>query len=213
MNISQDTIDQVLSMVLDELGRDGEPSAAPATDGLYDTIDEAVTSAVEAQRRLIAMTLETRHKIIEAIRAAALANNEMMSALAVRETTLGRYEDKVRENILCATKTPGTEDISPQAVTGDHGLMLLEFAPVGVDRGADADHQPHRDAHPQLDQHDRRRQCRGLQPPPQCDGDQRHGHWAHPSGHRGRRRSAGPDRVACGSRPWPPPRSSWSTRR
>ena len=132
MDISPETIDQVLSMVLDELGRDGEPFAAPATDGLYDTIDEAVTSAVEAQRRLIAMTLETRHKIIEAIRAAALANNETMSALAVRETTLGRYEDKLRENILCATKTPGTEDISPQAVTGDHGLMLLEFAPVGV---------------------------------------------------------------------------------
>ena len=78
------------------------------------------------------MTLESRHKIVEAIRAAALANNETMSALAVRESTLGRYEDKLRENILCATKTPGTEDISPQAVTGDHGLMLLEFAPVGV---------------------------------------------------------------------------------
>ena len=132
MEISPETIDQVLSMVLDELGREGESSAVRAVDGLYDTLDEAVTSAVEAQRRLTAMTLENRHKIVEAIRAAVLANNETMSALAVRESTLGRYEDKLRENILCATKTPGTEDISPQAVTGDHGLMLLELAPVGV---------------------------------------------------------------------------------
>jgi propionaldehyde dehydrogenase len=91
-----------------------------------------VTSAVQAQRRLIAMTLESRRKIIEAIRAAALANNEAMSALAVRETKLGRYEDKLRENVLCATRTPGPEDISPQAMSGDAGLMLLEFAPVGV---------------------------------------------------------------------------------
>jgi propionaldehyde dehydrogenase len=132
MDISAHTIDKVLSMVLDELGRNGEPIAAPATDGLYDTVDEAVTSAVEAQRRLIAMTLESRHRIVEAIRAAVLANNETMSALAVRETQLGRYEDKLRENILCATRTPGPEDISPQAVSGDGGLMLLEFAPVGV---------------------------------------------------------------------------------
>ena len=132
MNITPEAIDQVVSIVLDELGREGESFAAPVADGLYDTVDDAVTSAVEGQRRLIAMTLESRHRIIEAIRAAALANNETMSALAVRETTLGRYEDKLRENILCATKTPGTEDISPHAVTGDHGLMLLEFAPVGV---------------------------------------------------------------------------------
>jgi propionaldehyde dehydrogenase len=132
MSISAETIEQILSMVLDELGRNGGPSTASANDGLHDTLDEAVTSAVEAQRRLTAMTLESRDKIVAAMRAAALANNETMSALAVRETTLGRYEDKLRENILCATKTPGTEDISPRAETGDHGLMLLEHAPVGV---------------------------------------------------------------------------------
>jgi len=45
---------------------------------------------------------------------------------------MGRYEDKIRENILCATRTPGVEDIRPQALSGDYGLMLLEFAPVGV---------------------------------------------------------------------------------
>jgi propionaldehyde dehydrogenase len=132
MDVSEQTINQVLTMVLDEFGRNGDPFAAPMTDGLYDTVEEAVTSAVQAQRRLIAMTLESRRKIIEAIRAAALANNEAMSALAVRETKLGRYEDKLRENVLCATRTPGPEDISPQAMSGDAGLMLLEFAPVGV---------------------------------------------------------------------------------
>jgi propionaldehyde dehydrogenase len=132
MDTRANTLDQVVNMVLEELGRNGKSSAPPATDGLHDTIDAAVAGAVEAQRRLTAMTLESREKIIASIRAAALANNEQMSALAVRETTLGRYEDKLRENILCATKTRGTEDITTQAVTGDHGLMLLEFAPVGV---------------------------------------------------------------------------------
>ena len=78
------------------------------------------------------MSLRTRDEIIASIRKAVLANNEVMSALSVRETKLGRYEDKVRENILCATKTPGTEDIHPIAMTGDDGLTLVEPAPIGV---------------------------------------------------------------------------------
>jgi propionaldehyde dehydrogenase len=132
MAISPETIDQVLSLVLDELGRGVEPAEVRPSDGLYETVDAAVAGAVAAQRRLNAMTLDSRRKIIDAIRSAALANNETMSALAVRETTLGRYEDKIRENVLCATKTPGVEDIEPKALSGDDGLMLLEHAPVGV---------------------------------------------------------------------------------
>jgi len=100
--------------------------------GIYDTVDEAVNNAVEAQKRLVSMTLQRRAEIIASIRKAILDNNEMLSELALRETKLGRYEDKIRENILCATKTPGIEDIQPLAKSGDDGLMLLEYAPVGV---------------------------------------------------------------------------------
>lgn len=110
-----------------------EPVAPPEDfTGLYDIVDDAVENAVEAQKKLVSTSLELRYKIIDSIRKAALDNNEMLSELAVRETKLGRYEDKIRENILCATATPGVEDIQPFAKTGDHGLMLLEYAPVGV---------------------------------------------------------------------------------
>ena len=85
-----------------------------------------------AQKKLIAMSLERRRDIIASIRSSVLNRNEELSAMAVEETHLGRYEDKVRENILCATKTPGVEDIEPRALSGDNGLMLLEYAPVGL---------------------------------------------------------------------------------
>ncbi len=127
----QEAVNRVVRLVLEELERDQERQPAESI-GLHDTVDEAVRNAVEAQRRLISMTLESRSKIIEAIRKTTLNNNEALSALALRETKMGRYEDKIRENILCATKTPGVEDIRPQALSGDHGLMLLELAPVGV---------------------------------------------------------------------------------
>lgn len=131
MITNQEAVNRVIRLVLEELEKECEGQGTEST-GLYDTVDEAVQNAVEAQKRLISMTLESRRKIIQAIRKATLDNNETLSALAVRETKLGRYEDKIRENILCATKTPGVEDIQPQALSGDHGLMLLEFAPVGV---------------------------------------------------------------------------------
>lgn len=131
MTANEDIIAGIVEKVLVEISKENK-SGSPSANGVYNTIDEAVENAVEAQKKLIAMSLEDRDKIIESIRQVILANNEEISALAVQETKYGRYEDKIRENILCATKTPGTEDIRPEVSTGDNGLMLLEYAPVGV---------------------------------------------------------------------------------
>ncbi len=106
------------------------PSGGPS--GIFETVDEAVESAEAAQKRLLELSLVHRGEIIAAIRKTALDENKRLSALSVKETGLGRYEDKIKENILCATKTPGTEDIEPRAFSGDHGLTLVEYAPRGV---------------------------------------------------------------------------------
>ncbi len=120
-------VKKVLSeMIADKMVRDQGPT------GIFETVDEAVENAAAAQKRLLELPLSHRDKIIAAIRQAALDNNEKISALAVKESGLGRYEDKLRENILCATKTPGTEDIEPRAYSGDDGLTLVEYAPRGV---------------------------------------------------------------------------------
>ena len=126
-----DLLTGVVKKVLEEL-MGLEAMDANGSTGIHDTVDSAVGCAVKAQRQLLSLPLAARDKMIAAMRKTALDNNEEMSEMAVQESKLGRYEDKVRENILCATKTPGTEDIQPQAKTGDDGLMLLEFAPVGV---------------------------------------------------------------------------------
>jgi propionaldehyde dehydrogenase len=131
MAANNELIAHVVQKVLEELVQKKDPGTDEFT-GIYDTIDEAVNYAVEAQKRLVVMSLEGRSEIIASIRKAILDNNEILSELAIQETKLGRYEDKVRENILCATKTPGPEDIKPEVISGDHGLTLLEYAPVGV---------------------------------------------------------------------------------
>ncbi|MGA2404241.1 MAG: aldehyde dehydrogenase family protein [Syntrophobacteraceae bacterium] len=131
MELNEQIVASVVEKVITALTR-GTGGRSGDFTGLVDTVDEAVDRAEEAQKKLIAISLRTRDEIIASIRKAVLANNEVMSALSVRETKLGRYEDKVRENILCATRTPGTEDLRPLALTGDDGLTLVEPAPIGV---------------------------------------------------------------------------------
>lgn len=45
---------------------------------------------------------------------------------------MGRVEDKFAKNVAQARGTPGVECLSPQVLTGDNGLTLIENAPWGV---------------------------------------------------------------------------------
>jgi acyl-CoA reductase-like NAD-dependent aldehyde dehydrogenase len=66
------------------------------------------------------------------MRDAATGLIEEMSQRAVKETRLGRVEDKRIKNRAAITKTPGPEFLEPIAASGDHGLMVMERAPFGV---------------------------------------------------------------------------------
>lgn len=101
-------------------------------DGIYPTIDSAIKAARQAFNAYSEMGLEARKTIIEAIRAAMLREGERLAYMAHAETGLGRAEDKVKKNYLVTTKTPGPEDLEPQIVTGDAGMMVTEYAPWGV---------------------------------------------------------------------------------
>jgi acyl-CoA reductase-like NAD-dependent aldehyde dehydrogenase len=113
------------------------PAAAPAIitsrrPGVFDDLDSATAAAQAAQRQWAEVSLETRAKVIEAMREQTRRNVEQLSQMAVDETGLGNFKDKIAKNLLVANKTPGLEILKPLAYTGDHGLMLLERAPFGV---------------------------------------------------------------------------------
>jgi propionaldehyde dehydrogenase len=100
--------------------------------GVFSDIGNAIDAAESAFHRLSQITLETRKKIIENIRTVALASNEVLAKMAWEETGLGRWEDKVVKNELGILKTPGVEDIHPEAYSDDNGMTLVEKAPYGV---------------------------------------------------------------------------------
>lgn len=133
-------VDLIAARLAQRLGASGgtaprPPAPSAAVDlgeGIFATVDEAVAAAREAFRRLDGMTLESREAIIASIREAMHESADALARHAHQETGLGRVEDKVVKNRLVSRKTSGTEVLTPQAVTGDNGLTLTEYAPYGV---------------------------------------------------------------------------------
>ena len=103
-----------------------------APRGVFKTVDAAMDAAAHAQMTLMAMPLEKRREIIGNIRKRAAEDVHSLAKLALDETGLGRYEDKIKKNLLVIHKTPGPEILEPIAYTGDDGLTLIERAPYGV---------------------------------------------------------------------------------
>jgi acyl-CoA reductase-like NAD-dependent aldehyde dehydrogenase len=102
------------------------------TLGVYPDPESAVLAAQRGFRQLERVPLETRAKMIAAMRAVAEKHVRELSEYAVLESGLGRADDKIVKNRLAIAKTPGLEVLRPMAVTGDDGLMLTERAPYGV---------------------------------------------------------------------------------
>jgi len=105
------------------------PSTSPVS---YPTLDEAVAAAKKAQPIWAMLPMERRKEIISEVRVHLRRHTEELSRLAVEETGLGRYEDKLSKNRLVIDKTPGPEYLEATAFTGDDGLALIEYAPYGV---------------------------------------------------------------------------------
>ncbi len=100
--------------------------------GLFADLDAAVQAARRAHLAIRECSLADRRKWIDALREVGRREAKTVARMAVEETHLGRIDDKILKNLLVAEKTPGTEDLTASAFTGDDGLTLEELAPWGV---------------------------------------------------------------------------------
>ncbi len=100
--------------------------------GIYDNMDNAIDAAYNAQKELVKLGVMKRKEIIEQIRRVMRTHVKFMAEAAVAETGMGRVDHKINKNLLAIDKTPGVEDLSSTAYTGDRGLALVEMAPYGL---------------------------------------------------------------------------------
>lgn len=141
MALDETKVAQIVEQVLARLQTgDAVPGAPAVATGLRDVgrrgifadVDAAVAAARKAHEQLMALPLEVRDRAVAAMRKVSIDRTQELAQMAVSETGLGRIEDKVKKNVLAASRTPGTEILQPRAFTGDHGLTLTERAPYGV---------------------------------------------------------------------------------
>ena len=121
-----------------------EPKAAPALNtpeavrganvgrGVFTDLDAAIEAARTAFHRYNTLGLEKRYAVVAEMRREARRHVDTISRMAIDETGLGRFDQKILKNTLVIDKTPGPEILVPWAQTGDDGLTLEEFAPYGV---------------------------------------------------------------------------------
>jgi acyl-CoA reductase-like NAD-dependent aldehyde dehydrogenase len=144
--LSHEDIQEIIERVRRRLGEAGEQPGvglrahealtaageAELGDGIFPSIGDAVHAASRAFTEYQRIGLQGRKAIVASIRAAMLESGERLAEMAVAETGLGRVADKIVKNRLVTTRTPGPEDLELEAVTGDEGMMVTEFAPFGV---------------------------------------------------------------------------------
>jgi propionaldehyde dehydrogenase len=125
----EEEIKEVIKKILQE----AQATTSPMKEfGVFETVEEAIHAAKFAQECYENQTLETRRKVIEAIRNGMRPYVEKIARDTLEETGMGRYEDKVQKLQLAINKTPGVEDLRTEALTGDNGMTLYELSPYGV---------------------------------------------------------------------------------
>ena len=128
MTINEQMVQEIVSQVVAKM----QLSRPEGKNGIFTDMNEAIAAAKEAQAVVRRMTMDQREKIISNIRKKTKENAEILARMGVEETGMGNVGHKILKHHLVAEKTPGTEDITTTAWSGDRGLTLIEMGPFGV---------------------------------------------------------------------------------
>ena len=128
MAINEQMVQEIVSQVVAKM----QLSRPEGKNGIFTDMNEAIAAAKEAQAVVRRMTMDQREKIISNIRKKTKENAEILARMGVEETGMGNVGHKILKHHLVADKTPGTEDITTTAWSGDRGLTLIEMGPFGV---------------------------------------------------------------------------------
>ncbi|MCX4269031.1 MAG: aldehyde dehydrogenase EutE [Lachnospiraceae bacterium] len=130
MAVDQEQLQQIVTAVVAKL--QAERKAPETTLGIFEEMNDAIAAAKEAQKVMQKMPMDFREKILTNIRKKSHDHAEILAKMAVEETGMGNVGDKILKHHLLAERTPGTEDITTTAWSGDRGLTLIEMGPFGV---------------------------------------------------------------------------------
>lgn len=122
----------VQDIVQDVIAKMQIASDTTGSRGVFADMNEAIEATKKTQKLVARMSMDQREAIISNIRKKIKENAEILARMGVQETGMGNVGHKILKHQLVAEKTPGTEDITTTAWSGDRGLTLIEMGPFGV---------------------------------------------------------------------------------
>ena len=131
----QPDINSIVRQVIAQLRSAGGPVSSPAAagqNGIFTTVDEAVSAATDAFHQLERLGMEGRKKAVGHIRRIAIEDAEELGKMEYEETGIGRLDHKIEKLQVLGDRVPGVEFMSSEVFSGDHGLAVIEHAPFGV---------------------------------------------------------------------------------
>lgn len=105
--------------------------SATGARGVFTCVDKAAEAAHDAQKKLKKLGIAGRAKIVEIVKTLAVANAEAWGRYEMEETKIGRLDHKIAK-LQITKNVPGVEWLRPDAMSGDGGITLEEYAPFGV---------------------------------------------------------------------------------
>ncbi|MGO5051719.1 aldehyde dehydrogenase family protein [Lachnospiraceae bacterium LCP25S3_G4] len=129
MPINESMVQDIVQEVIAKMQISG---TSTEKHGVFTDMNEAIEAAKKAELKVKRMSMDQREKIISLIRKKTSENAELLAHMGVEETGMGNVGHKILKHRLVAEKTPGTEDITTTAWSGDRGLTLIEMGPFGV---------------------------------------------------------------------------------
>src|SRR5437764_7671341 len=149
--MNQALVQDVVSEVMRRLGRGGGVRAgedAPANEGkrreapsavdvpvgqygVFRDVDQAVSAATDAQKKLVKLSLDDRDAIVKLVKRLAKENAVAWGTMELDETKIGRLDHKI-EKLQILELVPGVEFLKTDANSGSNGISLDEYAPFGV---------------------------------------------------------------------------------
>lgn len=105
--------------------------AAIGQFGVFSDVDQAVTAATDAQKKLMKLSLDERDQIVKMVKRIAKENAKAWGEMEFAETKIGRLDHKI-EKLQILELVPGVEFLKTNATSGSNGVCLEEFSPFGV---------------------------------------------------------------------------------
>lgn len=136
MQASEQAVRQIVQEVLSQISS-GSSAAPPQNNGasgnwgVFDDVDQAVAAAQQGFEQLAAASMEDRAAAIEIVKSMCEDRAEEWGRKELAETKIGRLDHKIAK-LHVIRSVPGIEFLRTDAVSGDKGLTVTEYAPFGV---------------------------------------------------------------------------------